>query len=97
MTRLSVKQAAERVGVSESMIYQWCHERRLAHLRLGTGGSRGKILIEEADLDAFLMASKVESGDDSPAPGLVYIKPRSPSSRRPANGRLGPTVSSTRT
>ena len=74
MTRLSVKQAAERVGVSESMIYQWCHERRLAHLRLGTGGRRGKILIEEADLDAFVNAQRVEAGEASTAPALKHIK-----------------------
>ncbi len=60
--RLSVKQAAERLGVSPSLVYQWCAERRLPHLRLGRGGRRGKILIEEADIDAFLATARVESG-----------------------------------
>ena len=57
-----MKQAAERLGVSPSLVYQWCAERRLPHLRLGRGGRRGKILIEEGDIDAFLATARVESG-----------------------------------
>jgi excisionase family DNA binding protein len=77
MTRLTVKQSAERVGVSESLIYQWCHERRLRHIRLGTGTKRGKILIEMTDLDAFLEGLRVEAGEaGSAAPGLRHIKSR---------------------
>lgn len=73
---LSVKSTAERLGVSPSLVYQWCLEKRLAHLRLGKAGRRGKILIDEADVDVFVGAQRVEAGDHSPAPGLVYIKPR---------------------
>ena len=40
---LSVKQAAERARVSESLIYRWCAERRLRHYRLGGNGRRGRI------------------------------------------------------
>jgi excisionase family DNA binding protein len=62
MVRLTIKQAAERTGMSTSLLYQLCAERRLPHFRLGREGKRGKILIEEADLDAFLAASRVEAG-----------------------------------
>jgi excisionase family DNA binding protein len=58
---LTVKQAAEKAGVSESLIYQWCEERRLAHFRAGGKGRRGKILIAPADLDAFMASIRVET------------------------------------
>jgi excisionase family DNA binding protein len=59
--RLSIKQAAAYAGVSASMVYQWTTvERRLPHYRLGGSGKRGRIVIELADLDAFLLALKVE-------------------------------------
>lgn len=58
---LTVKEAAERAGVSESLIYEWCAERRLAHYRPGGKGKRGKILVAPADLDAFMESLKVEA------------------------------------
>ncbi len=73
-----MRQAAERLGVSPSLVYRWCHERRLAHLRLGGAGRRGKILIGEADLGAFLDALKVEAGAGAGpggAPALRHITP----------------------
>lgn len=73
MSRMSVKQAAERVGVSESLVYQWCQEKRLPHLRLGRAGKRGKILIAEADLAAFLDGLTVRAGEDQSSPALKYI------------------------
>jgi excisionase family DNA binding protein len=63
MSLLSVKQAAERAGVSESLIYQWCDERRLVHYRVGGAGRRGKILIDPTDMDAFMTSLKVEARD----------------------------------
>jgi excisionase family DNA binding protein len=56
--RLTSKQAAERAGVSASLIYTLCHERRLPHYRIGTDGKRGRILIDAADLDAFVEACR---------------------------------------
>jgi excisionase family DNA binding protein len=65
--KLTPGAAAARAGVSPQLIYQWCRERRLTHYRLGTQGRRGRILIEDADLDALLQTLKVTSqppGDD---------------------------------
>ena len=46
----------------------------LPHCRMGGKGRRGKILIEEIALDAFLQSRKVESGaDDSPVLDLKHI------------------------
>jgi excisionase family DNA binding protein len=52
--RLSPKQAADRAGVSVSLVYAWCREHRLAHFRVGREGKRGRIRIDPADLDAFV-------------------------------------------
>jgi excisionase family DNA binding protein len=65
--KLTPTAAAARAGVSPQLIYQWCRERRLPHYRLGTQGRRGRILIEDADLDAFLETLRVTPrppGDD---------------------------------
>ena len=56
---LTVKQAAERAGVSESLIYLLCDERRLPHYRPGGKRKRGKILIDPRDLDAFMASCRV--------------------------------------
>jgi excisionase family DNA binding protein len=58
---LTIKQAAERAAVSAALVYEWCDERRLPHYRVGGAGKRGKILIELADLDAFLASLKVDA------------------------------------
>ena len=62
---LTVKQAAVRSGLSPSLIYALCAERRLPHLRLGKRGRRGRVLIEESDLAAFLESCRV-GADDAP-------------------------------
>ena len=68
MAKLTPKQAATRAGVSASLIYQLCAERRLKHFRVGGEGRRGKLLIDDEDLDRFLDSCRVEddaAGDDS--------------------------------
>jgi len=80
--RLTVKQAATRAGVSAALVYQWTSaKRRLPHLRAGRRGSRGRILIDEADLEAFLATLRVGGGPPPPpAPGpptprYVHLRP----------------------
>ena len=71
---LTVKQAAARLRISPSLVYSWCEDHLLPHYRMGGKGKRGKILIEEAVLEAFLQSRKVESRDgDSPALDLKHI------------------------
>jgi excisionase family DNA binding protein len=57
---LTVKQVAERLRISASLVYSWCEDQLLPHYRMGGKGKRGKILIEENALDAFLQSCKVE-------------------------------------
>jgi len=76
MAKMNAHQAAEHAGVSASLVYQWCAERRLPHFRLGKSGTRGKLLIEQADLDAFLTSLRVEVEQEERAEGLNYIRRR---------------------
>ena len=55
---LTPKQAAARMGVSVSLVYQWCKEGLIEHLRLGGKGKRGKVLIDPASLDRYLESCK---------------------------------------
>lgn len=76
---LSIRQAAERLSVSESLVRAWCRSGALAHVRLGGPGRRGVIRIAPADLEAFLAGRRVEA----PAPASV---PSPAPARRRAGG-----------
>jgi excisionase family DNA binding protein len=58
MNYLTAKQVAERLQVSSKVIYQLCSERKIAHIRIGTG--RGTIRITEAALQEFLEGCEVK-------------------------------------
>ena len=51
MKPLTVKQAAERLGVSPSLVYALCAAGKIRHERHGLG--RGRIVIPEAGLDEY--------------------------------------------
>ena len=71
---LTVKHVAERLGISQSLVYGWCDDHLLPHFRLGGKAKRGKILIEEAALQSFLQDHKVEArAGDLPALALKHI------------------------
>lgn len=71
---LTVKQVAERLRISASLVYSWCEDRILPHYRMGVKGKRGKILIDEAALEAFLQSRKVEGNPvDASSLGLKHI------------------------
>lgn len=76
MKKLTVKQVAARVGVSDSLVYEWCGSGLLAHYRFGRPGRRGKILIDEGELDAFLANCRQEKspGDSPSLSELRHIK-----------------------
>jgi excisionase family DNA binding protein len=67
MAKLTPKQAAERAGVSRGLIYAWCDQQALPHYRFGGKGKRGKILIDEAELDSFIESRKVDQASVPPA------------------------------
>ena len=61
---LSVRQTAERLGVSEQVVYQLCARRLLRHSRVGLG--RGKIAITEDAVAEYLKSREV--GPESAPP-----------------------------
>lgn len=63
---LTPKQVADRVGVSDSLVYEWCGQNLLKHYRFGGKGKRGCIRIEEADLDAFLASCRHDARPELP-------------------------------
>jgi hypothetical protein len=65
---LTVKMAAERIGVSAALVYGWCNAMVITHHRLGLPGRRGCIRIAEADLDAFIAGRKLEGRQEAPPP-----------------------------
>lgn len=71
---LTPKQAAVKIGVSDSLIYEWCSAGLLPHYRFGTPGRRGKVLIDEAELDAFVTAHRQEARPQVQTPPLKHIK-----------------------
>lgn len=71
---LTPRQAAQKVGVSVSLIYAWVEARLLPHYRAGLKGrGGGKILISETDLLAFWESLKVEA---NPADHGVTAPPK---------------------
>jgi excisionase family DNA binding protein len=54
MAMLTPKAAAERLGVSPSLIYQLCNEGVLPSYRFGGAGKRGRVMVAEPDLEAYI-------------------------------------------
>jgi excisionase family DNA binding protein len=51
---MTVAQAAKRIGISASKLYQLTGARAISHYRVG-----GKILFTDADVDAYLAKCRV--------------------------------------
>ena len=71
--RLTPRQAAERMCVSLSLVYQLLQQRKIPAYRIGVRG-RGKWLIEIEDLDAYLASCKVENLKPMDESELRYLK-----------------------
>jgi excisionase family DNA binding protein len=56
-TLLSVEQAAERLGTSVRFVRRLIAERRIAYMKLGR-----HVRIAAEDLEAFIVAGRVEGG-----------------------------------
>lgn len=70
MKLLTVRESAERLGCSEGLVYLLCAERRLPHVRLGTG--RGTIRISEDDINEYVKNSRIDA--HSLTKGLKHIR-----------------------
>lgn len=71
---LTPKQAAARVGVSVSLVYQWCQEGLFEYLRLGGIGKRGRVMIETESFERFLESCKQPKQPKQPPMSLKHIE-----------------------
>jgi excisionase family DNA binding protein len=55
---ITVEEAAARLHVSMSTVYELCRTGKLPCYRIGVHG-KGKVLIKPEDLDEFLQTSRV--------------------------------------
>jgi excisionase family DNA binding protein len=80
---LTVKQTAEYLNVSASIVYRLCVTGKLGHYRFG--GGNGAIRVRRADLQEFVQRRKVEKKAEGPGaeggrprdrsgPKLVYAR-----------------------
>jgi excisionase family DNA binding protein len=76
---MTVREAAARLEVSESLIYRLCATGQLPHRRIGT--RRGTIRIDAEDLTALSEACRREKPPETGSPAT-------PVPIRPATGRL---------
>lgn len=51
---MNVREAANRIGISASKLYQLVTRRAVAHYRIG-----GRIVFRDADIDAYLASCRV--------------------------------------
>lgn len=63
---LTVKAAAERLGISAALVYALCSRRRIRHERHGLG--RGKILIPEEALGEYRQSRTVAAEPGASVP-----------------------------
>jgi hypothetical protein len=80
--KLTIKLCVQKLDgtVGKSTLYNAVRARQIPHYRIRSGGGRGKIVIEEADLLAWLEQQKVGVGE-APAP-IAFTHSRSPAGRR---------------
>ena len=71
---MTVKQAANRIGISPSLIYALCHEGILRHTRHGRPGRRGTIRISEDAVREYLVACEHDAPVEQEEVSLKYIQ-----------------------
>ena len=69
---LTVREVAERLQVSLSLVYTLIESKKLACHRIGTG--RGAIRVHRDDLDRYLRECRVESDQPVPPPPRPQLK-----------------------
>lgn len=64
---LTVKEAAEALGISESTVYWMCYQKEIPHNRVKARGSKGKgrILISRNELEKWLRGEGVSDAKEA--------------------------------
>jgi excisionase family DNA binding protein len=71
MALLTVREAAAKARISQSLLYDLCAKGLLPHIRIGRPGKRGCVRIDSVELEAFLQGCRVEGPPDGP---LTHIR-----------------------
>ena len=66
---MTVAEAARKIGVSASKLYQLVAARAIAHYKIG-----GKIVFSDADVDAFLTTCRIGVATPKAAPRCARLK-----------------------
>lgn len=66
MKKVTVREAAQVMGISPSLVYALCAQKRLRHERHGL--RRGKILIPEDALEEYRKSVTVGAGEAGETP-----------------------------
>lgn len=66
MERMSVADAAKYLGLDRTSVYRMCDARKIRHRRMGLNG--GRIVLDRADLDAYLESCVVEPNPPAAEP-----------------------------
>jgi excisionase family DNA binding protein len=70
---LTVKQTADRIGISASLVYYLCQSGVIRHLRHGKPGKRGCIRISEEAIAEYLAACECD-GPPTKEGQLLHIR-----------------------
>ena len=71
---LTPKTVAERLGISISLVYRLCNEGSLKHFRFGGAGKRGRVMIDEQDVAAYVESCRREPVRTSNVVTLNHIR-----------------------
>jgi excisionase family DNA binding protein len=85
---LTVAQVAERLGISEALVYSLCAAGKIVHERYGLG--RGTIRISEEALEAYRRGARVEHPVSTPLTLKHLTIPASPRGPSRSAGEGGP-------
>ena len=69
---LSVKQAADRIGISVSLTYTLLVERKIRHERHGLG--RGRYVITEEAIEEYRRSREEGVGESPTSEALTHIR-----------------------
>lgn len=69
---LTVKQVAERLGISRALVYALISRKEICHERHGLG--RGVIRITEEALEGYRRTCQVKEEEERPAPPPVRVR-----------------------
>lgn len=70
---LTVQQAAEKLKISTSLIYELCSTGKIAHARFGRQGKRGAIRISLKDLEDYQASCRRDKDEVLEDSTLKYL------------------------